>query len=478
MATLNDISNANSSNNRDGSVLLRKGTKFQSYGLSWDGVTVFRPYAAPNADRSQLLPWMTDSDQFSPWISIVPSVVRNVGVNRKITFASELSDSERSDLGFTTTPYQVFFNRLKARSKDPNYSWLEHYFKGANNQSAPISQAKALGVMQGILYAHGDKNYVARPKADVFLMLSPSATTSMGQLLRVVKNIFVDDSGNPNLLYFCQNSAAVMLPPKFTVAQLNPSYSEDEYARSQQFRSHMAHLVTADKSAIQVATPDFNLDHWRDWSDLINILTAKEQVELICSAFDPAVSYLAFVDSEFEQYLPSYVRQRVNVHVATGQPQTHPQTQPQQQQSFGFAPNHPQAPTGGFGAPVQSGGFGAPTGGSGGFGSPSGVGGGFGGSAPRTGFAAPQPKQASAPMFNQVPAATPTTTKPAPEPQPNASPFDFSRESDEGEESLGKAPVQPIQPFGLPTQQPATPYNQNTADLVKARLADLAAKRS
>jgi len=93
-----------------------------------------------------------------------------------------------------------------------------------------------------------------------------------------------------------------------------------------------------------IPPPAMNLGAWQDWNNIISIRSVAEQVGILATAYEPYLLRLAFMNSEFEDLLPSFVRRPNSVSAPTQHsmvPQSNPQAF-QQQQPFQQPMSYPQ----------------------------------------------------------------------------------------------------------------------------------------
>jgi len=324
----------------EGVEFVQESSKLHPYQLSWKKPTIFKPFGCPTDDGQGIQPQFDPANpgQLTDWITSAP-IARSVGQMRKITFNTDLPRDEQSQ--FNETPYERFYRVLKEASKKDNR--IETLlFKGGNGTGACVPRAANCGIMQGVLYMHNGKDFTQQgnsAKANICMLLSASATGALANLIEwknpdgsvMIKSLF---GNQPNIsFYFTQSDTATMLPPGWQVfvdmeAQQGPNPSAKQ--NSSGFQSYTCKAVVPPPH-IQVPTVQYNLANWKPWNKVVKVMGAQEQINLIATAFDPAIVMMAFEGSEFEAYVPAFIKNASRVINFNMQPISY-QQQPQQGQ--------------------------------------------------------------------------------------------------------------------------------------------------
>lgn len=326
---ISSIASGSGGTQLSGVFIAKDGCPFSVYTLSWEKPTIFKPYQ--EVVEGNLQPWQdpNDPDSISNWLYIIPNVVRAAGTIRKVTFCTEIPKAEEGL--YTESPYARFFRVIKELSRQDTYKQnLEPLFKGGAGSGAVIPKVAKIGVMQGTLYMHNGKDMSSNPRPNVMLLLTPSATNSLASLITLR-----DPEGNPivgdifsesptKMFHFSKSTDGVLLPQRWeNIAEVpTPPPAPGQM----QTASHACRLVQA-PSNISVAGPGMNIQNWQNWEDVLSTRSVQEQISILCTAYEPWLLQLVFVNSEFEEMLPTFVRRPGTVVSA-------PTAPPQQQNSM------------------------------------------------------------------------------------------------------------------------------------------------
>lgn len=311
---VSSLKNSGGGANLLGNYIAEERSGLRTYTLSWDNPTIFKPLPFVE-NQETILPHVfeDDPDTLTDWIVELPYYVRSAGQTRKITFNSELhgEDVDR----FTETPYARLLRMVRqlAKEEGPRSDW-DAMLKGGNNASPVVPKIKSTAAMQGILYMHDGKDYSKDPRANILLCLSPSAAQSIATLMHLktedcpegMGNLF---SKNPvKMLHFQRSDNAFSLLPKWDVFLSNPK--DDDADNNREFKTHVVRVVTPPER-IKVPGDDYARRNFKPWNDVMRKLSVKEQLELLCSAYNLDVIEAVFSSSEFMDELPKWVTDRL-----------------------------------------------------------------------------------------------------------------------------------------------------------------------
>jgi hypothetical protein len=291
-----------------GSYLLHENSGMSVFGPSWDHPTIFCPIAA-NEDGKILPPFTADYESLTPWMHEAPRYVKAAGSTRKISFDASLPEDEAQVL--TELPYARLRRVVSQLAKTAGFSEYEQLLKGDSKNGPALPKMHRIGLMQGILYYHNNKDYSANPKAGVVFAISASATSSMGAMFENAENqkILQEHLFASHLMfYYSQIVHRPQVPMGWNII-INQTAGIAQNILDSMFKQHVAHVVAPPQS-LNVPSEEYMLGAFRPWNEVIRVLNISSQMEILCGSFEPSVIYNAYKDSEFWEYLPQWLRNR------------------------------------------------------------------------------------------------------------------------------------------------------------------------
>lgn len=315
---LSTLRNSGGGANLLGNYIAEEKSGLRTYTLSWDNPTIFKPLPFVE-NQETIFPDFceNDPDALTDWVMEIPFYVRSAGQTRKITFNSELHGEDADK--FTETPYARLYRMVRQFAKEDPRSVWDDMLRGGNNASPVVPQIKSSTAMQGILYMHNGKDFSKDPRANILLCLSPSAGKSLANIVKLktddcpegLSNLF---SKKPvKMLHFQRSDNAFSMPPKWDAFLCDPRDDEDN---NNEFKSHVVRVVTPPER-IKVPGDEYARRNFKPWKEVFRELSVKDQLELLCSAYNIDVIEAVFVNSEFMDALPKWVTDRIFGTTAT-----------------------------------------------------------------------------------------------------------------------------------------------------------------
>jgi len=305
--------------------LLRPEENVRLIFPDWDSQTWFRPFACPDG-QGGVMPWRSGPEEtnFTDWFTYTPPVVRLGGDQQRVTFMDW--DFDKGPSGFT--PYGAIQQAVFRQKKIGVPGW-EGLLKGQNGKGAVVPRPSNMVVMQGLLTIHGKEDHRANPPT-VAILLPASATDQLLFSLKqpginpnssILEEMFAHgDVVHPERGGYLQivGKNKSLLPPRQTPATPNASrYASASDKDKKEFQSydlvwHFPYPVSK----------DYMLQQFRPWGRLLRALTLEEQTQLLCTAFSPHITRLAFMDGVFEIFVPEHTK---NTWARLSGPGTFPQ---------------------------------------------------------------------------------------------------------------------------------------------------------
>lgn len=314
MPRLSSMKNSGSNTGLLGNYLANPESKLKVYNLSWDQPTIFKPIPCPTADRSDVLPWRDEEDQdmLTPWVHELSGYVRAAGTTRRITFNANLPADQKQE--FSEGPYELLYRvvRQKAREDTDEGAKWEKMTKGKAGEGPKVPGIKSIALLQGLLYSHNGKDYIKDPRAGVMLCLSPTATNNLSKVLtmQTEEGHEIDDlfcAKRPKLLHFSRSDSVFALPPKWDCEIEDP---KDADLGDEKFKSHVVRIINPPQKT-KLPNKKYSAKSFIFWKDAIRVMSAEEQLDIICSAFDFEILSVVYRMSPYEHMLPNWVRSRM-----------------------------------------------------------------------------------------------------------------------------------------------------------------------
>jgi len=306
--SLNSLGSGSNTSNF-GNYVINDDCGLKHYNVGWEHPTIFLPFPAVSAD-GQILPMRDTHEEgaLTDWIYSINKLVRGAGQGRRLTFDAVPEDSEN----YTETPYERIIRIIYEKSgRDKEHPLRKKYMTGGPGRGAVVPKVKPGALIQGALFHHSAKDYTQSPRTNIALLMPGTATEGLRDMITFDEGgaYHVPDLFNPRgqLLHFSRSDAALMLPQGYEVFFDHP---KNQYHDNNSFKKHMTRVVTPPQGA-QMPNDDVVRGHYVPWKNALRQLTVAAQLDLLGSAYDLELLRMSFLDSEFEDQLPAWLRRKM-----------------------------------------------------------------------------------------------------------------------------------------------------------------------
>ena len=293
-----------------GFLIGKSGIKHAIHQLTGDkGRTVFRPF--PEVQNGKEAPWrISEGDwRFSAWLG-VERAIAYAGVGDKFTCITTVAGHENDDNSSSYLgPIETFIRTLRKALKDTPKQFYEAgvdewlrwpEFKG------PLPPTDRWGFMQGMLFEAKGKPFMSpdgrtqRPVWPVILMIKSSAVYSLGGVCNKEVDNFAGNPEDYNARYASGDPVGCASGKLIEFNLQKGQTQQGGGGFGAWYEAKLGQSVPMDPRVV--------LPTWKPWSELLNYLTEKEQMNLLVGRFPPEALDFVFRGTVFYDYLGDNVK--------------------------------------------------------------------------------------------------------------------------------------------------------------------------
>ena len=306
--------------------------------------TLFRPTGPLNKDRTDFMPWRNSGAEGDIGIGgnldwFYKEDVFDGGTANRVTFLAASLDENGNVVDNEAQPSIAHdFVRLVRRAVKDTLD-ENKLFKGSNERPAPMKTPKTYGFVQGMLVAHGTKDYSDSPKFPCILMLTQSARIAMWKALEEENPEF---SGDPDdianrflsgdvltaaggkMLAFSSNAAEAVggVAKKVSFGGGVPAKNKGATDDPEEFKKYICEVrdqgfedLPRDANG-RLLIPEASL--FTPWNKVLHYLTAEEMIKQLVRAYQDMPHILIAGLGHIPDALPESITKGKSIHPGKG----------------------------------------------------------------------------------------------------------------------------------------------------------------